>query len=189
MTEVLAEDGPRAPAPSRESRVRSAARAIATRVRNDLLTIGEIAELKRMSGGSVGGPAFWRLAALDLEPRGVLAPEQEPRWLSAACLIAMVGSLHAPHVNLGAALAAADLSEQRLFKLLRSTGTALDDAARIAAHYLATKGVAVDAADLAELVVEDPASDRGESLRRRIARSYYATRHRSANEPTSGDQQ
>jgi CRISPR type I-E-associated protein CasB/Cse2 len=186
MTEVAAGSSSESQAPSRESRVRSAALAIAARVKGNHLTPGEVAELRRMSG-SVGGPAFWRLAALDLEPRGLLAAEAETRWQVATCLIAILGELHDPRVSLGRALAAATLSEARLFRLLRSTGAPLDDAARIATRYLATEGKAANAADLAELVVRPPETKRGQALRRTIARDFYR-HHTATNPPTPGDE-
>lgn len=142
------------------------------------LSPGDVAALRRSRPDSIDGPAFWRIAAVELadslehdEPR---RDEGERRWAVILQALAELRGLHNPRRSLGDALADAEVNEHRVLRLLRASAESLFDAVRIIAHHLATKGVAFNCADLAWLVLSDGRSDE-EAVRRRIARNYYAT--------------
>jgi CRISPR type I-E-associated protein CasB/Cse2 len=144
---------------------------------DERLSPSDVATLRRMRPDDIAAPVFWRIAASELADAlagdGDRRDEQERRWASILQAMAELRGMHDPHSSLGAALVRADVSEQRALKLLRASGDALLDAVRVIAHHLATKGVPVNATDLARLVLSDGRVDE-EAVRRRIARDYYA---------------
>lgn len=144
----------------------------------EVLSPGELAELRRLRYDEPGGPAFWRLVARRIEPAsrlpedGPARVEAERRWAVILRAVAELASLHRPGRRLGIALAAAGVSEGRVLRLLRAHGEVLFDAVRTTTHQLATAGEPVDATDLAHLVLSSE-RDREEEVRRRIARDFY----------------
>lgn len=147
------------------------------------LSSSEVAALRRPESLDLGALAFWKLALYVLEPAGALDPppaapaeardEAARRWAALASGLAHLGPLHQPAPSLGAALARAEYSEQRLARLLRARGHGLLAAARAAARFLAAKGQPVDWADMADLVLSDGRDDQ-ERVRRRVAWAFYA---------------
>lgn len=140
---------------------------------------GDRAELRRARADEPGGPAFWRLAVHVLAPANEISLEgagrehRERRWAVILAALATIEDLHAPGIRLGRALARAGLSELRLVRLLRASDDGLFHLVRTTVHYLSSKREPVDCADIALLVLSDGRSDEA-SVRRRIARDYYA---------------
>jgi hypothetical protein len=157
---------------------------------DERLSPGDIAALRRMRPDDIGVPVFWRLVASELMvalgPDGSRRDELERRWAVILQALAELRHLRNPRISLGAALADADIAEQRLLKLLRAGGDALSDAIRVIAHHLATKGVPVRAADIAWLVLSDGRTDE-EAVRRQIARNYYAAKAREKMEAENAE--
>lgn len=135
---------------------------------------GDRAALRKLQPGAVQVPAFWRLSTSVLAPaldrKGVRRSDAEDQW--ATILATMERTQHAKHRHLGAALAAAGVSEMRVTRLLRAHGPALADAVRAVAHQLETSAQPFDQAELAWLVLSDGHRDEDDS-RRQIARHYY----------------
>ena len=99
--------------------------------------------------------------------------EAERRWGVVLGGLAILGSLHRPGCRLGTALAHSGYAEARFVKLLRARGSQLLTEVLSAFRFLAAKASPVDATDLARLVlVTSP--EKEESIRRQIARDYYA---------------
>jgi CRISPR type I-E-associated protein CasB/Cse2 len=144
---------------------------------------GEVASLRRLKPDDIDSPAFWRIAAVELEQAldasGPLRDRQERRWAVITQALARLDGLHAPGRKLGRALAESDLSEQRFLKLLRAQDRGLLDAVRTVTHYLSTRAVPVDCYEIALLILSDGRSDE-DSVRRSIARDYYSAKSRSA---------
>ncbi len=151
---------------------------IAGAMKNSIGT-GDMAELRRLHAHDPGNPAFWKLAANYLEPSGYLhgdgpkRDEAERRWATILNFMAHQTSFLKPGIRLGAALAAADLSELRFVRLLRAQDDALIDEVRTLARFLSSKGQLIDPTDIAWLVLSDGRSDE-ETVRRRVARDYYS---------------
>ncbi|MGE0521236.1 MAG: type I-E CRISPR-associated protein Cse2/CasB [Candidatus Binatia bacterium] len=157
--------------PSLASTVGSMAAAIA-----GWLSPGDVADLRRLAPDDVSCAAFWRMLALHshLVPEGgPIRDEVERRWMCILQAMAVMAGLHNPTVPLGRALAEADVAEQRLLRLLRASGPTLVDAVRVTAQHLAQKAVDSNHVDIARLVLSDGGPNE-ESVRRAIARSYYA---------------
>ena len=74
-------------------------------------------------------------------------------------------------------MAEAQVSELRLNRLLRASGEALFDEVRRITRQLVSRGAAVDATDLARLILSDGRSDEL-SVRQRIANDYYRQLYR-----------
>jgi len=143
-----------------------------------LLSPGDVAELRRMQ---VDDPpaAFWKICARLLEsqlpPREPARSDVEKRWGTVLSTLARCKGAHAP-IGLGHALASAEVSEARVQTLLRADGDQLADQLRGIAHLADSKGVPLDFADIASLVLYPPDSARGERVRRAIARRFYGSR-------------
>jgi CRISPR type I-E-associated protein CasB/Cse2 len=139
---------------------------------------GDVAALRRLEANDPSTPAFWKVISsiiaphLELPNGGPALDRAERQWAVILNATAHLGGLHNPARPLGAALAAAGLSELRLSRLLRASGDSLPTVVRTTARYLAAKGEPADLGDLAELVTSDGFSS-SEQVRRRIARSYY----------------
>lgn len=135
---------------------------------------GDRASLRKLQPGRVQAPAFWRLSTAVLAEQLAGAPDArsaaEDRW--AVILPVMESALHAPGRRLGAAFAAADVSEMRVTRLLRARGDVVADAVRAVGHQLIAAGQPFDHADLAWLVLSEGRADE-EGCRRQIARDYY----------------
>lgn len=135
---------------------------------------GDRASLRKLRPGHVQTPAFWRLStsvlADSLPEKAELRSAAEDRW--AVILPVMESALHAPGRRLGSALAAANVSEMRVTRLLRARAEGVADAVRAVGHQLIAAGAPFDHADLAWLVLSEGRAD-DESCRRQIARDYY----------------
>jgi len=139
---------------------------------------GEVAELRRLRPGELGGSAFWRVAMGVLEPArlislGARREEEAALWVVILGLMATMRGLHQPGRRLGVGLAKAGFSEQRFSALLRAEGGALHDQLRRAVRFLGAKGEAIDLVDLAELVLSDGAKNHN-TPRRAQARAFYS---------------
>lgn len=147
---------------------------------------GDQAALRRLKPGEAGGPSFWKIAVHYLEPKGLLSAASSPwrdaeerRWAAVLSAIAQLKDQHRQGFGLGHALAAADVTEARVLRLLRAHDDVLLDVLRAVVHQLRSKGQPVDLGDLAALVTSDGAPWE-DSIRRTIAMDYYR-RHRSEN--------
>lgn len=165
---------PVAPAPAQEPPSLPTLIHALSRDIQEVLSPGEISQLRRMRPDEPGCPAFWKLAALRLDPAGMLNNETaERRWTALLAGMAKMAGLLRRGRRLGRALAAANVAEPRLLRLLRARGDALLDAVRITAQQLDAAGEAVDWADFAFLVLSD-GGPKEEKIRRSIARDYYS---------------
>ena len=121
--------------------------------------------------------AFFKLAAVYLGPElPTLEPARssaETRWAAIVLALATLGELHQGNARLGYALGRAQFSELRFSRLIRADADRLLDDVPAVARYLSAKGVSVDAADLARLLLSAGRPDE-EPTRRHIARDYYA---------------
>ncbi|RWR45275.1 hypothetical protein EOW65_17015 [Sinirhodobacter ferrireducens] len=126
---------------------------------------GDKAEARRM--GPAGGALFWRQVS-----RLAIPQAQEPAWRLFTRLVALMTpasrerSIHDDKRPLGAALAEAGLSEQRLARLIAARGSARDDTLERAIRMLARKVPGVDVTDLASTILWPENTSR-------LARSYY----------------
>lgn len=140
---------------------------------------GDTAELRRLHPQDPGNPAFWKLAALHLEPAGHLRgqgearDEMERRWGAILNFMAQLSGFLRPGMRLGGSLASAGLSELRFVRLLRARDHALLDEVRTVASFLSSKGQPVDPGDIAHLILSD-GRHHEESVRRSIARDFYS---------------
>ena len=155
---------------------------IATRLASDA-AIGDRAALRRLSFETPNAPAFWRIAVTDLQSvlpqHSPYREEQERRWAAILGGLAEVAGagLHVPKRRLGEAAADAKLHEMRLLKLLRAHGDSLLALIRPLAHQLVSKGIPVDWADVALLVLSDGRANE-DRVRRDLARSYFSATQR-----------
>jgi CRISPR type I-E-associated protein CasB/Cse2 len=163
--------------------IRTIISRIAARLSDDA-SIGDRAALRRLSFDAPDAPAFWRLVVSELDPvlpdASPYREEQERRWaaiLSGLAEVAGAG-LHRPKHDLGEAAAQAGLHEMRVLKLLRAHDDALLALVRPLAHQLVSKGVPVDWADVARLVLSDGRVDE-DSVRRDVARRYFSAMQRN----------
>lgn len=165
--------------------IRTIISRIAARLAADA-AIGDRAALRRLSFDAPDAPAFWRIVVAELQPLLPAASpyreEHERRWAAILAGLAEVAGagLHAPKRRLGEAAAAAGLHEMRVLKLLRAHGDALLALVRPLAHQVVSKGVPVDWADVAQLVLSDGRADE-DLVRRNLARSYFSAMQRSTS--------
>lgn len=184
MTETVSSPEPAAGPPPPISRRQARFQALA-RLRHDLdpdngrLGPGERAELRRidpLAGAATASAPFWRFVVNELEPRGLLGEQAGDRqlrpYLAIVQAMASLEGLLRPKARLGAAMAAANVSEARLVRLLRARGDALLRNLRSVVHQLRSQAQAVDPMDLAELILSD-GRPHGETVRSKIARAYY----------------
>lgn len=163
---------------TRENGPTAVVSSIAWAIKNHLGT-GAVASLRRLVPEDPVNPAFFRIAAQYLEPGGHVSGEGshrdllEARWSCIIGGLAILGNLYQPGKSLGEALADAGFSELRFVRLLKSQNAGLWDATRRVASFLSSKGQTVDWADMASLVLSD-GTDKADSVRRHIARRYYA---------------
>lgn len=167
--------------------------ALIGRIAHDVdrvLGTGDVAELRRTRPTDIGQPAFWRIVAMHLEPGGALPAggdardAAERRWAVLLSAMAAMQRLHQPRLRLGRALESAGVAEQRVLRLLRAHDDALADAVRVTIHQLAQRAQPVDMTDVAKLVLSDGRRDE-ESVRRSIARDFYAASYRKEKESES----
>jgi hypothetical protein len=142
---------------------------------------GDIAELRRLDPDHPGAPPFWRIVVIMLDSslpsHGNSRTEAIRRWSVILRTLAQMAGLHDSRQPLGTGAAEAGVSETRMLKLLRASGGILFDSIRMIAHQLASKGVAVNLADFARLVLSDGRADESEA-RDRVAYDFYAHLHR-----------
>ena len=138
---------------------------------------GDLAELRRLKPEDPGGPAFWRIVVIRLDPElpagGEIRETALRRWAVILRAVAELNGLHNPGRRFGAALAEAGVSELRLNKLLRASGESLFDQVRTVTHQLATAAAPVDLTGLARLVMSD-GQPHEQAVRQTVANDYYA---------------
>lgn len=150
--------------------------SIATQIGGPL-SPGDVAALRRLGPRRSDCAAFWRVLAQHPEAipyEGPVRDDLESRWACILRAMATLAGQHDPSQPLGRALANADVSEPRVLRLLSASGANLADVVRVLSHHLASKAVPVNQVDLAALVLSDGGPNE-ERVRRRIARSYFAS--------------
>lgn len=137
---------------------------------------GEKADARRM--GAEGSAVFWRQVA-----RQGIPQRQEHQWMLFTRLVALMTpasqdrSIHDATRSLGAAMAEANLSEQRFARLLATRGAARGEALERAIRMMARRVTGVDVADLARAILSPADTSH-------LARRYYEkTDHVKAEEP------
>jgi len=150
---------------------------IATAMRDGRLGQGELAELRRLDVDAPDRTAFWKVIVGNVKGESLTA-DQETGWAIILSGMARMAPLHHnPGNSIGRALAEAGVKEGRLMRLLRSHGPTFHDSFRRICGLLAARGLPVDWAEMASLVLTRD-SDRSEHLRRGIARDYYSALQR-----------
>jgi CRISPR type I-E-associated protein CasB/Cse2 len=157
---------------------------VARRLAHDDYPSGHLAELRRLKPDAPDGAAFWRLVADFAEP--LFDDERGQRQCVLAAVVrgmAVAHPFHAPAAGarrpLGVAMAEAEVAEVRLLRLLRLGGRELPEELRRLARLMASKGDAgrFDWSDAAWLLLTAD-TERGEEVRRRIARDFYRTAYK-----------
>ncbi len=154
--------------------------AVALALQDGRLGTGDLSELRRLDVEIPASPIFWQILARYVEPRDSppandkRRSDWEQRWS-----VVLTGMARLPHHSgrrLGHALVHAGFSELRMRRLLRATGTALNDLFLTTVKYLAAKGSSVDWTEAAALVLLDPETHprHAADIRRRAARDYYS---------------
>ena len=139
------------------------------------LSNGERAELRRMDPRRIDAPAFWKLAARffddALAPGAALREQQETAWASVVVGLAFLEQGAVVGARAGHALREAGLADARFVRFLRADRDALIDELPALARFVAAKGVAIDWADVARVLLLG--DDAAEQQRRALARDYY----------------
>lgn len=154
----------------------------------NVLPPGDNAELRRLDAQNPLCPAFFKLMVsiveqnFDLPENGPARDVIERRWAAVFQAAAILAGLHDPKRPLGEALISSGYSELRFVRLLRARGNGIFTEMRTAARFLSAKSERCDVNDLARLVLMTD-SDKAESARLSIARSYY---RRSSDEHKEG---
>lgn len=140
----------------------------------DAMSPGALAELRRDRDRPVPSASFWSLAARFVPEGGGGRgrDDWERRWAVIMAGMAAMSGMGGGRRRLADALVEADVSEERVVRLLRARGGMLHDVVRGIVHQLASRGVDVHWNDLADLILSDGESQ-DEAVRRRIARGYY----------------
>jgi CRISPR type I-E-associated protein CasB/Cse2 len=147
----------------------------------EVLPPGDIAELRRLRPGDMGGAAYWKLMTSQVDsgdPSDRRSDSQDRKWATILASLARLAPFHRPRAHLGRALAEARVAEPRLLRLLRARGEQLEDAVRVLTHQIASTGTPVDCTDLAWLVLSEGGPDEVRP-RRRVARDYYSSTPRT----------
>lgn len=137
---------------------------------------GDQARLRKLDRGHIQCSAFWKLAVqhrLDLTSD----PNLMSRFVAGVRAVAYLTKYNNPNVPLGAALNNAGFSEARLNKMLGATGDTLLSEIVSSAIFLASKGQGVDASFYLKLAQASD-EDLEESLKSKVAFSYYNSQHR-----------
>ena len=144
---------------------------------------GALAELRR--SGTELPAAFWKIA-VKTDPHA--RPERIKRMALVFQLLALrPENLIAGRRKLGAALAAENISEARVQKLMTARGPALDDQVIRIARRLANGG-SLPYRELSELLLaENHDSPAVESMRLEIARGYWVKRAAASPETTESE--
>lgn len=141
--------GPKPPAdePAKPRSLGQVIAALSRQLHADRIGTGTLAELRRMTGGSLP-PAFWKLYLQDMvplawrEPRGRIDARVDRAW--AGLMRAMVEMAPHPHSHrlpFGEALADTRYSEDRFVRLLRAEDDELARELRVAGAWLARAGI------------------------------------------------
>lgn len=136
---------------------------------------GDLASLRRLDPDAPAAAAFFSIVVK-------VAPEAGPCKMRRYARLLQILALNPDALKpgpLGAALAAAGVSEGRVLKLLAARGSALAGQLHLLARRLANAG-ALPYHQIAELVLEPDDSARAEDVRLRIARDYWRARDSSA---------
>jgi len=128
--------------------------------------------------------AFFKVEGLVLDAHlpgeAAARADLETRWAAIISGLAHLGGLHRPEQRLGFALAEAQFSELRFARLVRADAERLFDELPMLARFLAAKGVPVDWAAAARLILSAGRGDE-EPVRRHLARDYYGALARQEN--------
>jgi len=187
-------EAPAAAPSGRPPRLDEIVHRVVGEIERDLMSPGEVAELRRLEPGRPPGAAFWRVLAFHVEPAGQLrGGDSEDRWQLILRAVAELHSLHRRGRRLGRALAAAKVSEMRLSRLLRAGLDTLAANLRAVSHQLASAGEPDDLGDLARLVVTargsgNPKRSEG-AVRQGIALDFYRGLRKAAAESSSDSHQ
>lgn len=140
----------------------------------DAMGPGALAELRRDRERPVPSEAFWSLAARYVpDGRGWRDRDDwERRWAVIMSGMAAMSGMGGGRRGLADALVEADVSEERVVRLLRARGAMLHDVVRGIVHQLGSRGIDAHWHDLADLILSD-GEFHEETVRRRIARGYY----------------
>lgn len=139
------------------------------------MSSGDVAALRRMDPRRPAA-AFFKIEGLvldeDLPGDEVARADAETRWAAIVIGLAHLGTLYQPTLRLGLALANTQYSEMRFARLVRADADRLVDELPTLARFLAAKGVRVDWAAAAHLILSAGRVDE-EPVRRHLARDYY----------------
>lgn len=180
-------NGTPASRPSARQRRRDMVAKLAARFNRPEFPKGDLAQLRRLDvrrGLTSTDSAFWRIVTHDLEADGLLDGYADDdalgRWMVILQGLATLYPHHATTSRLGQALAAAEIAESRVIRLLRARGPALRALILPLAHQLRSKNQAVNWADVADLVFSETSRD-SESVRRHIASDFYRQQYQQSN--------
>jgi CRISPR system Cascade subunit CasB len=155
---------------------------IAWAMRQQIISPGDLASLRRLEPDEPGDAAFWKILASTIEPAGLL-PHSGPlrdaverQWAVLLNALAIAGGQHATDVRLGGALAEAELSELRFVRLVRARGPALENEIRAIGRILASKALQANWVEVVQLLRHQD-DEHCERWRRKIARDYYLAKH------------
>ncbi len=160
------------------TQVRTTAQTVAALARHmtkERQGTGGMAQLRRMDPLGIPPPVFWKLLA-DEFGTDPLPQAREQAWaviIQAMAMMAPDG--HRPKLRPGQVLADAGYPEGRFIRLLRADGEGLATEIRTLARWSASKALAFDWADLADLVLARASRnpDWAERQAIRLARSYF----------------
>jgi CRISPR system Cascade subunit CasB len=144
---------------------------------------GDLASLRRLNTDAPDAAAFFRIVVKIAPEASAAALQRYARFLQILALkpAALTSG------SFGAAMAAAEVSEARVQKLLTARGPALAEQIRLISRRLANVGTLPyrQIGDL--LLIEDDDSERAEAARLRIARDYWRALDRADANPASSD--
>lgn len=164
---------------SEERKWYAAVRNIAHRLDSEAFPAGHRAQLRRLHNARQDSAAFWHL--MNEYARGALDDDRAARALAVVIRgMAIAPRFHfAEHVSLGTAMAAAEISDARLLRLLRTGREQLPEEVRRLARLMGSKGDVgrFDWHDVFELAFH-PDED---WPRRDIAKDYYRRQYQLQN--------
>jgi CRISPR system Cascade subunit CasB len=162
-------------------RVEAFARAI--RALENAERRGDLASLRRLNTDAPDAAVFYRIVVKIAPEANAAALQRYARFLQILALkpAALISG------SFGAAMAAADISEARVQKLLTARGPVLAEQIRLISRRLANVGTLPyqQIGDL--LLIEDEDGEWAESARLRIARDYWRALDRADSNPASSD--
>lgn len=136
----------------------------------------ELASLQRLSITDVSLGFYRFVASYDVVFH---SEEDEKKWSIAVYAIAVLHTLHQSK-SLGSCLAECDVSDIRFAKLLSSREDTLFDEIESFIRFCRNKDTAINIIELIQLVfITD--TTKAESLRRKLARDFYATQYKNKN--------